>query len=112
VPNAAVPRTDFPGCRPGCAATQLNHSHSLSAAVVGGVVAPSGDAGRGRARDGAGSRAWEQLFLIYDLLPATIRPGGGAAGAEAWRRRTAAVWPPGGETAHTAATVTGRQPPG
>ena len=35
--------------------------------------------------------AWDQLFLVYDILPATIPPALVLLGDEAWRRRPRAL---------------------
>ena len=91
----------------------LGYGDFFAAAVVGGILAaeraPQAVAAAAML---AVSLAWDQLFLVYDVLPATIPPAVVLLGVEAWKRRSAAVWPPGGSKGHTAAAVTGRQPPG
>ena len=37
--------------------------------------------------------AWDQLFLVYDMLPATIPPALVLIGVEVWRRAAAAGGP-------------------
>jgi prepilin signal peptidase PulO-like enzyme (type II secretory pathway) len=66
----------------------LGYGDFFAAAVVGGLLAAEG-----RPQLGAAvamlvvSLAWDQLFLVYDLLPATIPPALVLLGDEAWRRR-------------------------
>ena len=66
----------------------LGYGDFLSAAVVGGILAAE------RAPRLAPAVAmiavalcWDQLFLVYDVLPATIPPAVVLLGVEAWRRR-------------------------
>jgi hypothetical protein len=66
----------------------LGYGDFFAAAVVGGILA----AERGPQLVAAIAMipvviAWDQLFLIYDLLPATIPPAVVLIGMEAWRRR-------------------------
>jgi hypothetical protein len=67
----------------------LGYGDFFAAAVVGGILAAE------RAPQLAAAAAmivvslcWDQLFLIYDVLPATIPPALVLIGVEAWRRRT------------------------
>jgi hypothetical protein len=66
----------------------LGYGDFFAAAVVGGILAAEG-----RPQIGAAlamlvvSLAWDQLFLVYDILPATIPPALVLLGDEAWRRR-------------------------
>jgi hypothetical protein len=66
----------------------LGYGDFLAAAVVGGILAAE------RAPQVvpaiamlAVSLVWDQLFLIYDVLPATIPPALVLIGVELWRRR-------------------------
>src|SRR4051812_2004910 len=66
----------------------LGYGDFFAAAVVGGVLA----AERGPQLPAAAAMilvgvAWDQLFLVYDVLPATIPPALVLIGAELWRRR-------------------------
>ena len=66
----------------------LGYGDFFAAAVVGGILA----AERGPQLVAAAAMivvalAWDQLFLIYDVLPATIPPALVLLGVEAWRRR-------------------------
>ena len=45
--------------------------------------------GRPRPRWCSSPLAWDQLFLVYDVLPATVPPALVLLGVEAWRRRAA-----------------------
>jgi hypothetical protein len=112
--NAAVPAAGLPRLQTGMFAdARLGYGDFFAAAVVGGILAAErGPQAVAAVATLAVSLAWDQLFLVYDLLPATIPPAVVLLGVEAWRRRSAAVWPPGGNKGHTAAAVTGRQPPG
>jgi len=78
----------------------LGYGDFFAAAVVGGILAaergPQLWAAVGMI---AVSLAWDQLFLVYDVLPATIPPALVLIGVEVTRRRGAAVWPSGGERA-------------
>jgi hypothetical protein len=67
----------------------LGYGDFFAAAVVGGILA----AERGPRLAGAAamivvSLCWDQLFLVYDVLPATIPPAVVLIGIEARRRRT------------------------
>ncbi len=66
----------------------LGYGDFFAAAVVGGILAAE------RAPQVAAavamlavSLAWDQLFLVYDVLPATIPPALVLLGVEAWRAR-------------------------
>jgi hypothetical protein len=66
----------------------LGYGDFFAAAVVGGILA----AERSPQLVAAAamivvSLCWDQLFLIYDVLPATIPPALVLIGVEAWRRR-------------------------
>jgi hypothetical protein len=72
----------------------LGYGDFFAAAVVGGIVA----AERGPQLAAAAamlvvSLAWDQLFLIYDVLPATIPPAVVLILVELWRRRRSAQLP-------------------
>lgn len=66
----------------------LGYGDFFAAAVVGGILAA-----QGRGQLGAAvamiaiSLAWDQLFLVYDVLPATIPPAITLIGCELWARR-------------------------
>jgi hypothetical protein len=111
--NAAVPAPGLPRLQTGVfAGASLGYGDFFAAAVVGGILAAErGPQVVAAVAMLAVSLAWDQLFLVYDVLPATIPPALVLVGVEAWRRRSAAVWPPGGEGGHTAAAITGRRPP-
>jgi hypothetical protein len=70
----------------------LGYGDFFAAAVVGGILAAEG-----RPQLAAAVAmfvvcyAWDQLFLIYDILPATIPPALVLLGDEAWRRRPQAL---------------------
>jgi hypothetical protein len=111
--NAAVPAPGLPRLQTGVfAGASLGYGDFFAAAVVGGILAAErGPQVVAAVAMLAVSLAWDQLFLVYDVLPATIPPALVLVGVEAWRRRSAAVWPPGGVGGHTAAAITGRRPP-
>lgn len=68
----------------------LGYGDFFAAAVVGGILAAERSPQLLAAVALlAVSLAWDQLFLIYDVLPATIPPALVLLGAEAWRRRSA-----------------------
>jgi hypothetical protein len=72
------------------AGSGLGYGDFFAAAVVGGILA----AERGPQLAAAAamvvvSLCWDQLFLYYDVLPATIPPALVLIGVEAWRRRAA-----------------------
>jgi hypothetical protein len=112
--NAAVPAEGLPRLQTGMFdGARLGYGDFFAAAVVGGILAAErGPQVAAAAATVAVSLAWDQLFLVYDVLPATIPPAVVLLGVEGWRRRSAAVRPPGGNKSHTAAPLTGRQPPG
>src|SRR3954466_12302937 len=70
----------------------LGYGDFFAAAVVGGILAAEG---RPQIRAAIAvfvvSIAWDQLFLIYDILPATIPPALVLLGDDAWRRRPRAL---------------------
>ena len=66
----------------------LGYGDFFAAAVVGGILAAEGRPRLGPAiAMFAVSYAWDQLFLVYDILPATIPPALVLIGVELWRRR-------------------------
>jgi hypothetical protein len=107
---AAVPAPGLPQLQSaGFHGAGLGYGDFFAAAVVGGVLAAEGLSWRGAVAAGAGllvvSLAWDQLFLVYDVLPATIPPAVVLLAVEAWRgdlrlrpprrgRRAAAAAPP------------------
>jgi hypothetical protein len=67
--------------------TGLGYGDFFAAAVVGSILAVEG----GPRVGGAAAMllitlAWDQLFLVYDVIPATIPPALVLIGAEVWRR--------------------------
>ena len=83
----------------------LGYGDFFAAAVVGGILAARGFSAR--AQVGAAgalvavSLAWDQLFLVYDVLPATVPPAVVLVGAGLLRGR-----------ARPPAATRGGQPPG
>jgi hypothetical protein len=68
----------------------LGYGDFFAAAVVGGILAAErGPRLAAAAAMLAVSLCWDQLFLYYDVLPATIPPALVLIGVEAWRRRAA-----------------------
>jgi hypothetical protein len=66
----------------------LGYGDFFAAAVVGGILAAEGRPQLGPAVAMlVVSLAWDQLFLVYDILPATIPPALVLLGDELWRRR-------------------------
>jgi hypothetical protein len=68
----------------------LGYGDFFAAAVVGGILAAERAPRVAFAAAAAMvpvSLLWDQLFLIYDVLPATIPPALVLLGVEAWRRR-------------------------
>lgn len=66
----------------------MGYGDFFAAAVVGGILAAErGPQAAAAAAMVVVSLAWDQLFLIYDSLPATIPPAAVLVGVEAWRRR-------------------------
>jgi hypothetical protein len=68
----------------------LGYGDFFAAAVVGGILA--GERGPqlwGAVAMVALSLAWDQLFLVYDILPATIPPAIVLIGVEVWKARRA-----------------------
>ena len=70
----------------------LGYGDFFAAAVVGGILAAEGRPQLGPAiAMFVVSYAWDQLFLVYDILPATIPPALVLIGVELWRRRPRAA---------------------
>jgi hypothetical protein len=68
----------------------LGYGDFFAAAVVGGILAAErGPQLAAAAAMLAVSLCWDQLFVFYDVLPATIPPALVLIGVEAWRRRAA-----------------------
>jgi hypothetical protein len=66
----------------------LGYGDFFAAAVVGGILAAErGPQVVAAIATVAVSLVWDQLFLIYDVLPATIPPAVVLVCVEAWRRR-------------------------
>jgi hypothetical protein len=87
---AAVPAAGLPQLQSaGFHGAGLGYGDFFAAAVVGGILAAEGLSWRGALAAGAGlvavSLAWDQLFLVYDVLPATIPPAVVLLAAEAGR---------------------------
>jgi hypothetical protein len=86
---AAVPAPGLPQLQSASFGTAgLGYGDFFAAAVVGGILA----AERGpQLAATAGlvvvSLAWDQLFLVYDVLPATVPPAIVLVVVELWRRR-------------------------
>jgi hypothetical protein len=69
----------------------LGYGDFFAAAVVGGILAAErGPQLAAAAATIAVSLCWDQLFLVYDVLPATIPPAVVLIGYELWRRRAPA----------------------
>jgi hypothetical protein len=70
--------------------SSLGYGDFFAAAVVGGILAAERSPQLAAAAAMlAVSLAWDQLFLVYDVLPATIPPAVVLIGVEVWRRRNA-----------------------
>jgi hypothetical protein len=66
----------------------MGYGDYFAAAVVGAIlVAERGPQRRAAVAVLVVALAWEQLFLVYDVLPATVPPALVLVGAELWRRR-------------------------
>ena len=69
----------------------LGYGDFFAAAVVGGVLAARGFSARAQVGAAAAlvavSLAWDQLFLVYDVLPATVPPAIVLVGARVLRGR-------------------------
>jgi hypothetical protein len=66
----------------------LGYGDFFAAAVVGGILAVERGPQLAAAIAMVGvALCWDQLFLIYDVLPATIPPAVVLIGVELWRRR-------------------------
>jgi hypothetical protein len=69
----------------------LGYGDFFAAAVVGGILAAQRDPQLAPAvAMVAVSLLWDQLFLVYDILPATIPPAVVLVGVEVWRARRGA----------------------
>jgi hypothetical protein len=83
----------------------LGYGDFFAAAVVGGIFAARGFSARAQVGAAgalvAASLAWDQLFLVYDVLPATVPPAVVLVGAGLLRGR-----------ARRPAATRGGQPPG
>ena len=83
----------------------LGYGDFFAAAVVGGILAARGFSARAQVGAAAAlvavSLAWDQLFLVYDVLPATVPPAVVLVGARLLRGR-----------ARPPAATRGGQPPG
>jgi hypothetical protein len=85
-PGLGLPRLQSAAFGP----ASLGYGDFFAAAVVGGIFAAEHAPRVALAAALAMlpvSLAWDQLFLVYDVLPATIPPAVVLLGAEAWRRR-------------------------
>lgn len=72
----------------------LGYGDYFAAAVVGGILAVErGPQLAALAAMLVVSLAWKQLFLVYDVLPATVPPAIVLIGWELWRRRRAYARP-------------------
>jgi hypothetical protein len=86
---AAVPAPGLPRLQSASfAGAGMGYGDFFAAAVVGAVLA----ARRAPQLPAAAimvvaSLAWDQLFAVYDLLPATIPPAATLIAVELWRRR-------------------------
>jgi hypothetical protein len=95
--NLQGPNAVLIAASPGAGLPQLQSAHFagaglgygdfFAAAVVGSILAVEG----GPRVGGAAAMllitlAWDQLFLVYDVIPATIPPALVLIGAEVWRR--------------------------
>ena len=104
--NLQGPNAVLISASPGAGLPQLQSAHFVgaglgygdffAAAVVGSILAVEG----GPRVGGAAAMllitlAWDQLFLVYDVIPATIPPALVLIGAEVWRR-SASPRPAGG----------------
>jgi hypothetical protein len=87
--NAAVPAPGLPQLQTGVfGASSLGYGDFLAAGVLGAVLAAErAPQWRLAAVLVIVSLAWDQLFLVVDLLPATVPPALVLLGWEAWRLR-------------------------
>ena len=90
---AATPGAGLPQLQSAhLAGAGLGYGDFFAAAVVGTIVATEGGP-----RIAAAAAmilvtvAWDQLFLVYDVIPATIPPALVLIGVEAWRHRASSV---------------------
>jgi prepilin signal peptidase PulO-like enzyme (type II secretory pathway) len=66
----------------------MGYGDFFAAAVVGAILAAEGRPQLGfAAAMVAAALCWDQLFLVYDVLPATVPPALALIAAEAWSRR-------------------------
>jgi hypothetical protein len=86
---AAVPAPGLPQLQSASFGTAgLGYGDFFAAAVVGGILAAErGPQLAATAALVVVSLAWDQLFLVYDVLPATIPPAIVLVVVELWRRR-------------------------
>lgn len=102
VTAAPAPELQLPQLQSaGFGSFSIGYGDYFAAAVVGGVIAAeriSGGTLRVQLVAAVAllplALAWDQLFLVYDVLPATIPPAVALLGADLWlrwRRRTEAV---------------------
>ena len=86
---AAAPGLGLPQLQSaGFGAAGMGYGDFFTAAVVGGILAAERSPQLVPAVALLGvSLAWDQLFLVYDVLPATIPPAVVLLAVEAWRRR-------------------------
>jgi hypothetical protein len=86
---AAVPAPGLPQLQSASFGTAgLGYGDFFAAAVVGGIIAAErGPQLAATAALVVLSVAWDQLFLIYDVLPATVPPAVVLIVVELWRRR-------------------------
>ena len=84
----------------------LGYGDFFAAAVVGGIFAAERDRNSSpRSRMVVVSLAWNQLFLVYDILPATIPPALVLVAVEVIRRRRGPACHETDTTAHTKGTT-------
>lgn len=84
-PGAGLPRLQSASF----GAAGLGYGDFFAAAVVGGICAAERAPQLATAAAMlAASLCWDQLFAVYDVLPATIPPAVALVGLELWRRRT------------------------
>jgi hypothetical protein len=98
---AATPGADLPQLQSAAFGfAGLGYGDFFAAAVVGGILAAERSPQLlASVALLAVSLVWDQLFLVYDVLPATIPPAIVLLSVEAWRRRSARARPPAGEPA-------------
>ena len=86
---SAVPATGLPQLQSASfGGWGMGYGDFFAAAVVGGILAAEGwPKLPGAAAMVVVAVCWDQLFLVYDVLPATIPPALVLVGYEIWRRR-------------------------